>query len=184
MINPKIRILLFGSNLWYLGAGLLGPLFAVFAERIGGDILDITWAWAIYLLTTGVLIILIGRISDIRIKKQTLLMVGFALNTLLTFGYLLVNSPLRLFLVEAGLGVAAALANQTYDALFSLYEDRKREGYEWGLQDGGEQIFTAIGVIAGGFIVTYFSFQILFIIMGIVQSIATFYITKILCRRQ
>lgn len=32
-----------------LGEGMPDPLFAVFAQRIGGKILDITWAWAIQL---------------------------------------------------------------------------------------------------------------------------------------
>lgn len=42
----KEWILLWSSNLWALGEGMLGPLFAVFAQRIGGNILDITWAWS------------------------------------------------------------------------------------------------------------------------------------------
>jgi len=46
MLNHKERSLLYGANFWYFSEGLLGPLFAVFAERIGGDVLDIAWAWA------------------------------------------------------------------------------------------------------------------------------------------
>ena len=32
------RILLIADNLWYFGEGMLGPLFAIFAQKIGGDI--------------------------------------------------------------------------------------------------------------------------------------------------
>lgn len=32
------RILLLGANIWYFGEGMMGPLFAVFAEKVGGDI--------------------------------------------------------------------------------------------------------------------------------------------------
>ena len=46
-----------------LGEGMLGPLFAVFAQRIGGNILDITWAWAIYLGMTGILTIVADGVS-------------------------------------------------------------------------------------------------------------------------
>jgi hypothetical protein len=46
-MQRKERLLLWSSNLWSLGEGMLGPLFAVFAQGIGGNILDITWAWAI-----------------------------------------------------------------------------------------------------------------------------------------
>jgi hypothetical protein len=43
----KKRLLLWISNLWSFGEGMLGPLFAVFAQHVGGNVLDITWAWAI-----------------------------------------------------------------------------------------------------------------------------------------
>ena len=62
-LNKKERILLYGSNLWYLGAGMLGPLFAVFTEQIGGDVLDISWAWATYLIIAGVLYIWVGKLT-------------------------------------------------------------------------------------------------------------------------
>ncbi|OGD41953.1 hypothetical protein A2567_00020 [Candidatus Azambacteria bacterium RIFOXYD1_FULL_42_11] len=180
MINRKIRILLYGSNLWYLGAGLLGPLFAVFTESIGGDILDIVWAWSVYLLVTGILIIIIGNVSDEKKRKEKLMVIGFVINAVFSFAYLLVSSPFHLLFVEAGLGVAVALATPTYDALYSLYGDRKQKGYEWGLQDGEEYIFSAIGVIIGGFIVTYFGFRTLFVLMGIIQIIAAFSVAKII----
>lgn len=43
MTRP-VRLLLIASSLWYFSEGLLGPLFAVFSEQIGGDVLDITAA--------------------------------------------------------------------------------------------------------------------------------------------
>lgn len=52
-MNSKIKALLYSSNIWYLGEGMLGPLLAIYTERIGGDIFDISWAWAIYLVVTG-----------------------------------------------------------------------------------------------------------------------------------
>src|SRR5262247_2371624 len=59
-VRRKERLLLWSSNLWSFGKGMLGPLFAVFAQRVGGNILDITWAWAIYLGMTGILTIVAG----------------------------------------------------------------------------------------------------------------------------
>ncbi|MBS3143439.1 MFS transporter [Candidatus Woesearchaeota archaeon] len=180
MLNDRIKILLYGGNLWSLGAGMFGPLFAVFAERIGGDILDISWAWATYLIVTGILIILIGKISDKRNNKEKLMMWGYALNAVFTFGYIFVSNPFQLFIVQIGLGIAAALAVPTWEALYSKYEDRKLAGYEWGLASGEGYIITGIAMVIGGFIVNYFSFKALFITMGIVQIIATIYQAKIL----
>jgi len=178
-MNKREHILLYANNLWYFGAGMLGPLFAVFAERIGGDILEISWAWATYLIVTGVLVIFVGKISDEKISKEKLMITGFALNALFTFGYLFVSSPLHLFIVQIGLGISNALAMPTWEALYSKYEDKKHDGYEWGLAGGEGSIISGIAIIIGGFIIGYLSFTVLFISMGIIQVIATIYQAKI-----
>jgi len=180
MLAGKEKILLYGGSIWYLGEGMLGPLFAVFAERIGGNILDITWAWATYLIVSGVLIFFVGKISDEKFTKDKLMMVGYGLNAVFTFGYLLISTPTHLFLVQAGLGVAAAFATPTWHALYAKYEDKRHVGSTWGLADGSAELITGVAIIFGGLIVTYFSFTALFLIMGIVQVIATIYQGKIL----
>lgn len=168
-----------GASFWWLGEGLFGPLFAVFAGKVGGNILDISWAWAIYLLVTGVLEIFIGHLSD-KIGHERLMIVGFGLNAVLTFCYLLVHTSAELFLLQAGLGIALALADPTWDALFAKYSDSKRMGFLWGLEQGMEAIITGLSIVIGGLIVTYFSFTALFLIMGVIQVVATLYQAKIL----
>jgi MFS family permease len=184
--HRKERMLLWSSNIWALGEGLLGPLFAVFAQRIGGNILDITWAWAIYLGMTGMLTIVSGRVSD-RIwewcGRERLLVAGYALNALCTFGYLLVARPMHLFLVQAGLGVALALSNPTWSALYARYSPGEKEaGYAWGLVAGGRNLILAAAIVLGGYIVSNYSFEALFITMGTIQIIATIYLLPILRR--
>lgn len=179
-LNKKLRVLLNGGNIWFLGEGMLGPLFAIFAERIGGDILDISWAWATYLIVAGLLYIVIGEITDRYDNKEKIMVLGYALNALFTFGYLLVSSPWHLFLVQAGLGLAAAMATPTWDALYAKHEDRRHDGYQWGLAGGMAQVITGLAIVLGGYIVSYASFTALFLFMGVVQVIATIYQAQIL----
>ena len=179
MLNKKLRILLYANNLWYLGEGMLGPLFAVFAEKIGGNILDISWAWAVYLLVTGILIVFVGKISDNRKNHKGLMVAGFGLNAILTFAYLLVSTPLHLILIQVGLGIAAALAAPTWYALYSKYQKKNNSGFSWGLADGLAKFIIGVSIILGGLIVTYFSFELLFIIMGVFQVIATIVLLRI-----
>ena len=179
-LNRNLRILLYGANIWYFGEGMLGPLLAVFTERIGGDVLDITWAWATYLMVTGVLYILIGKLIDGKDSKARIMVIGYGLNALATFGYLFVSSTWQLLLVQACLGIAAALATPTWCALYAKYEDKKHDTYEWGLAGGEGQIITGIAILIGGLLVNYFSFTVLFVIMGTIQVIAFFYQALIL----
>lgn len=180
MLTRQTKILLRGDYLMVFGTGLLGPLFAVFTQKIGGDILDISWVWATYLIVTGIMIVVIGKISDRKIAKEKFVVAGFALSAILTFGYLLVSAPLHLFFLQFGLGIATAISYPTWDALYAQYEDKKHAGYAWGLVDRGEQIIPGIAILIGGLIVRFFSFQALFIVMGLVQTTGAIYQVKIL----
>lgn len=169
------RVLLISSTIWFFGEGMLGPLFAVFAERIGGDILDISWAWAAYLIVQGIFMMFVGAFSDHKRRKEKLMLAGYSLNALLTFTYLLVDTPEKLFLVSIGLGVAAALATPTWDALYAAHEDRKKGGRTWGIADGMATLMTGFAIVLGGYIVSEYSFSALFVSMGFVQVLAVLY---------
>jgi len=180
MINRKVKILLIGSNIWYFGEGMFGPLLAVFAQRIGGNILDITWAWAIYLIISGTFVMIIGKIAD-QYSREKIMMAGYILNALFTFSYLLVKNPMQLFIVQAGLGLASALAIPTWSALYDInYTKKENKSYVWGLASGQAQIVTGLAVIIGGIISSKFSFSALFLAMGTIQIIAVILQAQIL----
>lgn len=180
-MSQKERILLWGSNLWMFGNGLLGPLFAVFTESIGGHVFDITTAWAIYMIVTGVLTTFVGRWAD-TIGSEKLLIAGYALNTLFTFAYLSVDSSAELFMVQAGLGVALAFSNPTWAALYDRHSGEGMDGAIWGAAYGQANIAAGLAALCGGLIITYYSFNALFIIMGTIQAIATCTLFRILVK--
>lgn len=179
-MNKFEKNLLIGGNIWYFGEGMLGPLFAVFTERIGGDVFDITGAWATYLIVTGLCFILVGKLVDGHRAAPKVMVLGYALNALCTFGYLFVSSPWHLFIVQSGLGLANALATPTWNALYARHENKKHDTLAWGIAEGGASIITGIAIMIGGAMLTIFSFDALFIVMGSIQVIATFYQARIL----
>lgn len=184
MLQKNIRILLYSSNIWYLGEGMFAPIFALFTQKIGGNILDISGIWATYLIATGVFTIIVGRISDREISKAKLMIIGYGLNAFFTFCYLFVSSQPGLFIVQVGLGIASALATPTWNALYAQYEDRTKAGQIWGLADGQSKIMTGLAVVLGGIIVNRLSFNALFITMGLIQVVATLYSVQLLNRQK
>jgi MFS family permease len=171
-LTKAARILLLGANIWYFGEGMMGPLFAVFAQKIGGDILDITWAWATYLIITGLLYIIAGRLLNKKKYKLKVMVIGYVLNAFITFCYLFVGSPLELFLVQAGLGIAEAIGTPAWDALYAKNQNEEMDSYAWGLSTGQSQIVTGIAFGIGGLITHFISFEALFITMGVIQLTA------------
>lgn len=182
-LSKTTRILLMGANIWYFGEGMLGPLFSVFAEKVGGDILDITWAWATYLIMTGLMYILVGKLINGKPYKEKVLVAGYGLNALLTFGYLFVSNPLQLFFVQAGLGIAEAIGTPAWDALYARNVHAEHDTYAWGMASGQSQIVTGLAIVGGGMIAHYFSFNALFITMGCIQVFATIVQAQILFRK-
>lgn len=180
MLSKGSKVLLIGGGLWYFGEGMFGPMIAVFTAQVGGDIFNISWAWSTYLLMYGVLSIFIGYYSDKMFDKATLMVMGYAVNTVFTFGYLLVHDPMSLLIVQAGLGVAAALATPTWNALFDELSASNVDGFAWGMSEAVASIVTAISILIGGYLITKTSFQTLFIVMGSIQVVATIYQARIL----
>jgi MFS family permease len=180
MPHKYIRILLIGSNLWYIGEGLFGPLLSVYTQRIGGSVLDLTGAWASYLIVTGLCMLIVGATADrVRVPAR-LMVIGYALNALCTFAYLLVAAPWHLLLVQAGLGIANALATPTWSALYSTHTPPARAGTGWGMAHGMAYLITGVTALVGGYIIYLGSFTLLFVIMGVIQLIATVYQAQIL----
>lgn len=179
-LHNTTKILLLGANIWYFGEGMLGPLFAIFTEKVGGDILDITWAWSTYLVCTGIFYIVIGKLVNRKAYKTQILVLGYSLNALFTFGYLFVSNPLQLFFVQVGLGIAEALGSPIWDSLYAKSISEEHDTYAWGLSTGQSQIVTGVAFAIGGALTEIFSFNVLFIVMGIIQIIAAITTSRLL----
>lgn len=160
------KILLFSESIILFAGALLGPIYAIFVEEIGGDILDASTAFAIFSIASGVVVFLVSRMED-KIKEQELLVaLGYAIIGLGYFGYLFVQTPLHLFFLQAFIGVGIALYAPSSDAMYSKYLDHSRAVSNWGTWEGMNRFTLGAGALAGGLIVSAFGFPILFILMG------------------
>lgn len=180
MLSKAEKILLWSNNLWGFGVGILGPLYAVFATEVGGDILELTWTYSLYLVCMGVGIIFVGKLTE-KYGNEILLVVGYALSAIAAFGYLLVHSMQSLFFVQILMGIANAFLIPTWYALFDKFSgDGSHDGFVWGLSSGLYFVFQGVAVIIGGYIVSRYSFNVLFIVMGMVLTVSTLVQAKIL----
>lgn len=97
-----------------------------------------------------------------------MMVMGYTLNALLTFGYLWVTSPLQLFWIQVGLGVAEAIGTPLWDSLYAASLHREHQTYAWGLSSGQSQIVSGLAFALGGLLTYYYSFDVLFIVMGLI----------------
>ncbi|HZJ41704.1 MAG TPA: MFS transporter [Patescibacteria group bacterium] len=164
--NKALRILLSTNAMILMAGAMLGPIYALFVERIGGNLMDASIAGGIFAFVAGVTTLISGKYSD-KIKENELIIVlGYLIMAIGFFLYFWVNSIVFLFVVQAIIGLGEAIYSPAFDAVYSKHLDGHKSGTQWGAWESMNYFTTAIGAIVGGALVTLFGFQIIFIIMG------------------
>lgn len=176
-----LKILLLADAWATLALGLIGPIYAIFVEEIGGDILDASWAYFAFMLTTGIVMFLISKWED-RIKhKEKLVIAGYFLTAIGCLSYIFVNNQLTLVLTQIILGFAEALCIPAFDALYSHFLDKNKETSQWGFEESLFYMVTAISSLLGGYVADFFGFKTLFVLMFIISifsAITSLYLLK------
>lgn len=171
-MKPILRVLYVSSWLSWFAASLFGPIYAIFVQQIGGDVLDAGIAYAIFSIVMGIFTLLMGKLEEKTFDRRKSLVWGYAILMGATIGYVSVQSPYQLFIVQACMGIGAAINYTAWDALFSHAVEKGKESVEWGTQEGGMQIVAGVAAIAGSFVVATFGFDVLFLGMAFIQSLS------------
>ena len=165
--NRALRILLLTNALVLVAGAMLGPIYALFVEEVGGDLMDASIAGGVFALAAGLTTLASGRYSD-RVKENELIVVlGY---TIMGFGFLLyiwVSSVIFLFIVQAIIGLGEAIYSPAFDAVYSKHLARRKSGMQWGAWESMNYFTTAVGAVIGGVLVTIFGFKILFLVMAL-----------------
>lgn len=163
-MHKILKILITSSIFYNFCTGMLGPIYALFAQKIGGDILVASSAIAVYTCIIGVMILIFGRFED-RLDKKKVFIIGRAINVVGIASYMFVSSPAQLFITQGILGIAIAMMNPTFEALYSRGLRRGHEAFEWSVWEGTINIVLAGAAVTGGIIASTFGFNALFMFM-------------------
>jgi len=164
--NKAIKTLLATNAAILFAAAMLGPIYALFVEEIGGNLLDASLAGGVFALAAGLTSLLSGRFSDKIKESRLIVVVGYALIGVGFVLYLVVSSMWSLLLIQAIIGLGEAIYSPAFDALYSSNLDKHKFALEWGMWETVNYFTAAIGAVAGGLLVTYLGFKILFVTMA------------------
>lgn len=174
--NVAIKVLLATNALVLIAGAMLGPIYALFVEEIGGDLLDASLAFAVFAFVAGLTSLVSGKYADQIKENELILVVGYVIMGFGFLSYLWVDSILTLFLAQVVVGLGEAIYVPAFDAVFSKHLDDGHSGKEWGTWEAVNYFMTAIGSIGGGFLVTQFGFEVLFWVMGSLCFFSAVYI--------
>ena len=183
-INPIIKFLIISDTILSGAAGLLGPIFALFIEDfiIGGNAATAGIAAGIYLFSKSVLQIPIAHFIDkIRGEKDDFwIMFIFSICiAIIPLFYLIINTPLQLYIIELALGLFTAFTFPTYMAIFTRHIDKEKEGTEWGIYFTLTDIVGAAFSVIGGYVAVSAGFPVLIVVVVLLSLFGTLFLFPI-----
>lgn len=171
-MNGKIiRTLLVSESIWSFGSGLFFPIFAIFSAQVGGDIIDAGIAAAIFLFVTSVLEYPIGKLLS-KYNEKYFIVADYFLEALVFVGYIFVNNPIQLFVLQAILGLANAIGDPAWESLYGRSAANVNSGKLWADSHMYVGIFNSFGILLGAFLVNIYGFSAVFAIGALFSLIA------------
>jgi hypothetical protein len=164
----------------YFAEAFLGPIYAIFVKNIGGDVFEAGATYAIFAIVSGIFIFTVGRSMFFKTHLRQMIVLGFGLFTLGGIGYLLVQNPIQLFILQIFMGLAEGILEPSWDGLFSADLTEEQSAHSWATFAGGKSILVGIGALVGGALVTLYSFHTLFYVVIFLNFLATLFSVKIL----
>ena len=178
-MHKQQKLFLTTNSFFVLAFGMFGPIYAIFVQKIGGDILAAGTAWAVFMIISGVGILLTGNILDRLKRDKPAIILGCALESLAFLGYFLVSNITQLFLAQVLLGISAVIKVPAYDSFYTKYLEKGKFGSQWAAWEGLGYIVYGIAAVIGAFLAKIFGFKILFLIMFFISLIGLFLSTQL-----
>lgn len=178
-VNRSLRILIVTNSILVFIVGLFAPFYAVYVQKIGGNIAFAGLSWAIFSIVAGVLILLFSR-WGLRVKEQELLIaLGYILRGGVFLSYAFMTSLTQLMVTQVLWGVASALGTPAFDAVYAQHTEKEGAIGQWGEWEGVAAIMTGIAALVGGSVIQVFGYQVVFLTMAAVSTILGLYIWRL-----
>lgn len=177
-INRVIKYLILGDLIFFAGLGLISPVFAIFiVDKIqGGNAFVAGVASAIYMILSSVLRLPIGMLID-SVKGEMddywFLMTGFFISALVPIGYIFSKLPWHIYVLEGLYGIGMAMNLSGWAAIFTRHIDKGKEATEWGIEATGYGIGMGVAGAIGGWAVTRFGFNPVFVVVSVMGILGT-----------
>ena len=178
-INRIVKYLVLSDLAFWAGWGLITPIFAIFivGKIQGGSILVVGIASGIYWILKSLLRIPIGIFLDTKLGERDdylFLTIGLFIAALIPFGFIFAKFPWHIYGLQAAHAIAMAMSLAGWSAIFTRHIDKGKEATEWGLDATAVGLGTGICGVLGGWAVTQFGFEPVFITVGTLGLIGAF----------
>ena len=178
-MHKQLKLFLASNSFFVFAMGMFGPIYAIFVQKIGGDIIDAGTAWAIFMIVSGFGILFMGKMQDKIKKDKPVMILGYALWSLGILGYFFVSSVNQLFSLQVLLVFSSVILTPAYDSFYTKYLEKGKFASQWAAWEATWHIVTGIAALIGAFVAKMFSFKFLFLAMFFISLIGLIISTQL-----
>lgn len=160
-INSLYRLLLSAYSVSMFSEWVLLPIYAVFVQKIWWDILDASWAMAVFLISQWIFTIIIQRMKRTYKHHITMMIVWWIIWLIGIALYLAVSSTRMLFITQILVAMGNAIADPIFDKELADHTDKNNKLFERGLREGMQDIISWLAAIIWWLIAVFLWFKML-----------------------
>lgn len=178
-LNSSLQILIATNAVFVFAMGLFLPFYAVFVQKIGGNIAFAGLSWGLFQIVCGILTFWLADMQ-IHVKEQELILaLSYFLRSVVFASYAFMSSWQQLLITQILWGVAAALSAPVFDGTYAKHTSEGSSVLQWGSWEGIAAIAAGLAALVGGVLIESFGFVSIFISMSVISFFLGIYIWKL-----
>ena len=178
-LNRSLRILITINMAFTFVIGVFAPFYAIFVQKIGGDIAFAGLSWAVFMVISGVLTLFFSR-WGLRIREQELLLAfGYIVRAVVFLSYAFMTSMTQLLFTQVLWGIAAAIGVPAFDAVYAKHTSNDVSIAQWGRLEGLSSIASGLAAFCGGLAIHAFGFVPIFLGMAVISIFLGLFIWRL-----
>lgn len=176
--NRVVKYLILSDIFFWMGWGLLSPIFSIFVVRRiqNADTFTAGMGISIFLIARALTRIPSSVILDTLVSEKDdyfVLVIGIFITSLVPLAFLFANKPIHLYILQGIKGVSLGMVFSAWDAMFTRHINMGKEATQWSLDSTALGLSAGIAGIVGGWLVSKYGFDIVFVLVSVLGIISS-----------